>query len=130
MTTLHTDQVKVVAQAMFEMKTSAAEQIEKLRGQVKTATNGYLDTICADLQRALADYEAVDHLSSSFARMSEDNAELVLLRQLRVTTENLASEVSLGNNRSLAFTQGIAAAHKQVANALHDALYDIVRNNA
>lgn len=128
MTTLHTDPVKVVGQKMFEMKFSATEQIEKLRGDMKKATNGYLDTLCADLQRALAYHQAVDYLSSSFARMSEDTPELVLLRQLRVTTENLASEVSLGNNRSLASTQGFGAAHKQVANALHDALYDLIRN--
>jgi hypothetical protein len=130
MSTLHTNPIKAVGQKMFEMRLSATEEITKLRDQVEKATNGYLDTICADLQRALAYHEAVEGLSSTFARMSEDNTELVLLRQLRVTTENLATEVSLCNNRSLASIQGIAAAHKQVANALHDALYDIVRNNA
>ncbi len=127
MTTLHTDPVKVVAQTMFEMKLSAGEEIEKLRGQVKKATNGYLDTICENLQRALAYQEAVGHLSSAFARMSEDTTELVLLRQLRVTTEHLATSVSIGNH-SKAAIEGMAAAHRQVANALHDAFYDLIRN--
>lgn len=126
MTTLHTDPVKAVSAKMFEMKLSATEHIEKLRGQVKTATNGYLDSLCADLQRALAYHQALDYLSSSFARMSEDNTELVLLRQLRVTTEDLATSVSVGYH-SKATIEGTAAAHRQVANVLHDALYDTIR---
>ena len=130
MPTLHTDPIKAVGQEIFEMKLSANEEIEKLRGEMKKATNSHLDTLCANLQRALAYHEAVDHLSCAFARqfpVGEDSIELALLRRLRETTDRMAMAKTYGSSQSAAAVEGRVAALRQVSNALHDALRDILR---
>jgi hypothetical protein len=129
MTTLHTDPIKAVSQEIFELRLSATEEIEKLRGEMKKATNSHLDTLCASLQRALAYHEAVDGLSSSFARMlDEDSVELSLLRRLRETTDRMAMAKNFGFSQSSAAVEGRVAAFNRVSNVLHDELRDILRS--
>jgi hypothetical protein len=128
MPTLHTDPIKEVDQSIFEMKLSATEEIEKLRGEMKKATNSHLNTISENLQRALAYHEAVDMLSSTFARMGEDaSVELALLRRLRETTDRMAMAKNFGFSQSSAAVEGRVAAFNRVSNALHDELRDILR---
>jgi hypothetical protein len=129
MSTLHTDPIKAVGQEIFELQLSATEEIEKLRAEVKKATNNHLETISADLQRALAFHEAVDGLSSSFARMSDDESvELALLRRLRETTDRMAMAKTFGSSQSAAAVEGRVAAFNRVSIELHHALRDILRS--
>lgn len=129
MSTLHTDPIQEVGQSIFEMKLSATEEIEKLRGEMKKATNSHLNTISTNLQRALAYHEAVDMLSSAFARMGEDaNVELALLRRLRETTSRMSMAKTYGSTQSDAAVEGRIAAFNQVSIELMDALRDILRN--
>lgn len=129
MSTLHTDPIKVVGNEIFELKLSAAEHIEKLRGDVEKATNGHLDTIATDLQRALAFHEALDGLASSFARMADDNNSVAtaLLRRLGEINLRMSMVKTWGNSQSPAAIEGRTSALRQVFVRVEDELRDVLR---
>lgn len=128
MSTLHTDPIKVVGQEIFELKISAAEEIAKLRGEMKDATNGHLDTLCVNLQRALAFHESLDGLAFSFARMAEDdNVALALLRRLDEINVRMSQVKTWGNSQSAAAIEGRTSALRQVFVSVKDELRDVLR---
>lgn len=128
MPTLHTDPLKIIGNDIFELKLSAGKHIEKLRGEVKKATNGHLETIATDLQRVLAFHEAVEGLASSFARMADDdNVSMSLLRRLGEINMRMSMVKTWGNSQSAAAIEGRTAALRQVFVRVEDELRDVLR---
>lgn len=128
MATLHTDPIKVVSNEIFELKLSAAEHIEKLRGDVEKAINSHLDTIATDLQRALAFHEVLDGLASSFARMGDDDTvALGLLRRLDEINMLMSMVKTWGFSQSPAAIEGRTSALRQVFVSVKDELREVLR---
>lgn len=128
MSTLHTDSIKVIADDISELELSAAEHIEKLRGEVKKATDSHLATIATDLQRVLAFHEAVEGLSRSFARMADDDTvALSLLRRLGEIGTRMSMVKNWGRHQSAAAIEGRTSALQQVFVRVEDELRDVLR---
>lgn len=129
MSTPHrTDPMYVIAADIFNLVLSAAEDIEKLRGEAEKAANSHLDTIATDLQRALAFHEAVDGLSRSFARMADDDTvALSLLRRLDEINTIMSMVKTWGFSQSPAAIEGRTSALRQVFVLVKDELRDVLR---